>query len=104
MFKAPTPAATTVHAAPTPGAACCVLQPDDVGLDFWYTSYLERVVATVLTQYLQYDDTVLTSTTTISNPNAEYNWPSTPLIPGEWIYTRTIMHDSIATSFLSTVV
>jgi hypothetical protein len=80
-----------VSSAPvTTGTPCCVLQPDGVGLDFWYTSSLEKVIATVLTQYLEYNNTVLTSTTTINNPNATYSYPKTSLIPGNWIYTRTV--------------
>lgn len=81
------------------GDPCCVVIPDGVGLDFWYTSSLEKVVATVLTQYLQYNNTVLTSTSTILNPNATYKYPNTPLIPGNWLYTVTSQANYTVTSF-----
>jgi hypothetical protein len=46
---------------------CCVIIADRVALDIWYNKSLEVTVATVITQYLQYNDTVRTSLLTVMN-------------------------------------
>lgn len=46
---------------------CCVIIADRVALDIWYNNSLEVTVATVITQYLQYNDTVRTSLLTVTN-------------------------------------
>jgi hypothetical protein len=46
---------------------CCVIMGNRVALDIWYNKSLEVTVATVITQYLQYNDTVRTSLLTITN-------------------------------------
>jgi len=58
-------------AAPTEsGTPCCYIWPKFVGLGEWYTSSVTATVATVITQYIQYNNTVVTTSTTVYNETA----------------------------------
>ncbi|KAF2500081.1 hypothetical protein BU16DRAFT_556569 [Lophium mytilinum] len=72
------------------GASCCLIVPQDVGLNFWWNQSLTITYATVLTQYLQYNNTVILNTTTIYNASATQG-PVVPtdIIPGYLIYSET---------------
>ncbi|KAI9659022.1 MAG: hypothetical protein M1821_001982 [Bathelium mastoideum] len=57
--------------ATTPSPTCCAVAGDGVALNLWWTSSLEVTVATVITNYIQYNNTVLPGNmTTIYNHNA----------------------------------
>ena len=58
-------------AAPTgPGKGCCYIRPEFVGLGEWYNTTVTATVATVITQYIQYNNTVVTTSTTVTNDTA----------------------------------
>jgi hypothetical protein len=58
-------------AAPTASATgCCYIWPQFVGLGQWYTRSVTATVATVITQYIQYNNTVVTTSTTYFNETA----------------------------------
>jgi hypothetical protein len=52
------------------GTLCCAVRPNFVGLGQWASTTVTATVATVITQYLQYNNTVVTSTTTVTNSSA----------------------------------
>lgn len=72
-----------------------------VGLNVWLNTSFTATVATVITQYLQYNNTVITNTTTIYNATATEDLfvPSSlnPLIPN-LIYSRTFVDVGTAAS------
>ncbi|KAF2814038.1 uncharacterized protein BDZ99DRAFT_473163 [Mytilinidion resinicola] len=79
--------ATTI--APS-GAPCCLIVPQTVGLNFWWNQSLTITYATVLTQYLQYNNTVILNTTTIYNASATQGLVvPTDIIPGYLLYSET---------------
>ncbi|KAK5015596.1 hypothetical protein LTR16_003293 [Cryomyces antarcticus] len=55
----------TPSPAPTTPAAqtCCEIWQQRVFLNDWYRSSYNHTIATILTQYIQYDDTLITTTT-----------------------------------------
>jgi len=73
-----------------------------VGLNYWWTERLTVTAATVLTQYLQYNNTAITSTTTLYNTGAveSVEVPS-GIIPdhGEMEYSRTYVSTATAVAF-----
>lgn len=79
--------------------------PIDVGLNFYYTDVLTATVATVLTQVYEYNNTRVTSTTTISS-NKTLGDVSVPpsIIPYTFIYSQTIIGTETAITLPNTVV
>ncbi|KAF2280770.1 uncharacterized protein EI97DRAFT_8100 [Westerdykella ornata] len=75
---------------------CCFYIPMTVGLNVWWTSSFTATVATVVTEYLQYNNTVIpNATSTIYNevkPDDFYTSISTDLLPGVLVYERTAIH------------
>ncbi|KAI9697532.1 MAG: hypothetical protein M1820_007731, partial [Bogoriella megaspora] len=55
----------------SPSPTCCMVVADGVGLNFWWNSSYEATVATVITNYIKYDNTVIPgNVTTIYNHSA----------------------------------
>ncbi|XTI92559.1 hypothetical protein V2W45_1424433 [Cenococcum geophilum] len=67
----------------------------------WWNSTVAVTVATVITQYLQYNNTVIPKTTTLYNATAMDNieLPS-DIIPADLVYTRTYL--KLATTLVRT--
>jgi hypothetical protein len=66
-----TAAVPDLTSAPTgDGTPCCYIWPKFIGLGQWYNSSVTATVATVITQYLQYNNTVVTTSTTVYNASA----------------------------------
>ena len=58
--------------------SCCNIVVNLVALNFWYTKPVEVVNEILVTEYLQYNNTVITTTST-QYPNRTYDFPTTSL-------------------------
>jgi len=75
-----------------------------VGLNMWWNSTLTATVATVITQYLQYNNTAITNTTTIYNATATDDLAAPPgIIPGALLYSQTFYDIGATVDFGSTI-
>jgi hypothetical protein len=74
--------------------------PMGVGLNYWYTETATAYTATIITRYIQYNNTVSTELATFTDVNATTisdNIPST-IIPANNEYGRTtIGFETVAT-------
>jgi hypothetical protein len=61
---------------------CCAIIANGVGLNIWYNKSVEITVATIVTQLLHYDNTVITSLHTVTN-NASASWTAGEYPAGE---------------------
>jgi hypothetical protein len=58
---------STLSPSSSISADCCAIFASQVALDFWYNGSVEVILATVITQLIRYDNTVLTSLITVKN-------------------------------------
>jgi hypothetical protein len=67
-----TPSSPILTAIPTGeiGSPCCYIWPKFVGLGEWYNKSITATVATVVTQFLQYNNTIVKTSTTVFNESA----------------------------------
>lgn len=84
---------------PTGPNFCCGMLADGVGLNYWWNSTRGRYVATVITSYIQYDNTVVTELATITGSGALVGTIPNDIIPTHNVYRGTVLADqsSIAT-------
>jgi hypothetical protein len=72
QYTEPSVTTKTPTNSPAPGAFCCQVYAIDAGLNSWYTDSTVQVIQeTIVTQYLQYNNTIIpTATVTITNSSA----------------------------------
>ncbi|KAI9696673.1 MAG: hypothetical protein M1820_008047 [Bogoriella megaspora] len=74
--------------ATTPSTTCCEVVATGVALNEWWTSSYDITVATVITNYIQYNNTVLVgNVTTLHNPKA-----SSVVLGSSGYYTTTDLY------------
>jgi hypothetical protein len=61
---------------------CCAVLANGVGLELWYTGSVEITVATIVTQIIHYNNTVVTSLHTVTN-NVSQSWTTGEYAAGE---------------------
>jgi hypothetical protein len=57
------------------GEHCCNILPESVGLNYWHDTTYTAYPITVITQYLQYNNTVVTNLSTIVGPVSPISVP-----------------------------
>ena len=87
------PATTTASTTPTPTDFCCEIFPSGVGLNWFYTETATAYTATIITQYIQYNNTVSTELATVTDVNATTYRDNIPytVVPTHNEYGRTSM-------------
>ncbi|KAJ4994289.1 hypothetical protein SVAN01_00118 [Stagonosporopsis vannaccii] len=90
---------------PTGPNFCCGMLADGVGLNFWWSSTRGGYTATVVTSYIQYDNTVLTELATITNPGAPIGSIPNDIIPTHNVYRgTTLANQSTIASYPTTII
>ena len=70
-----TSTATSTKPLYNTNVSCCNVVVNGVGLNFWYNETLEVVNETVVTEYIKYNNTIITTSTT-QLANKTYDFPT----------------------------
>ncbi|KAK5714930.1 hypothetical protein LTR15_010346 [Elasticomyces elasticus] len=106
-------ATTSSPSRTTDGNTCCYIINDSVGVNTWYTNTANITIATAVTHWLQYNDTIVPANTSIIHvPNAtnlygQYaqsanDHPYTTLPPVVITDTQTLTYGSTPSTYTDT--
>lgn len=78
--------------------------PDLVYVHEWWNTTYPATVETVITQWLQYNNTIVPNTTTLYNPGATSEVSAPTIFPGQMLYGHTTYDVGTVIDLGSTIV